>query len=69
MSLKIVLFTIGCRIAGVAGGLYASCYQYLSPEQFDVLQSAAILTMVVLGKIASIAPLRVTIEFAASAPV
>lgn len=49
MSLKIALFAIGCAIAGIAGGLYAFYFQYLSPEQFDVLQSAAILTMVVLG--------------------
>jgi branched-chain amino acid transport system permease protein len=49
MSMKIALFAIGCGIAGIAGGLYAFYYQYLSPEQFDVLQSAAILTMVVLG--------------------
>ena len=40
---------LGCGIAGIAGGLYAFYFQYLSPEQFDVLQSAAILTMVVLG--------------------
>ena len=49
MSMKIALFAIGCGIAGIAGGLYAFYFQYLSPEQFDVLQSAAILTMVVLG--------------------
>jgi branched-chain amino acid transport system permease protein len=49
MSLKIVIFAIGCGIAGVAGGLYAYYFQYISPDQFDVLQSAAILTMVVLG--------------------
>jgi branched-chain amino acid transport system permease protein len=49
MSLKIVIFAIGCGIAGIAGGLYAYYFQYISPDQFDVLQSAAILTMVVLG--------------------
>jgi branched-chain amino acid transport system permease protein len=49
MSMKIVVFAIGCGIAGVAGGLYAYYFQYISPDQFDVLQSAAILTMVVLG--------------------
>ena len=35
--------------AGIAGGLYAFYFQYISPEQYEVLQSAAILTMVVLG--------------------
>jgi branched-chain amino acid transport system permease protein len=48
-SMKIVIFAIGCGIAGVAGGIYAYYFQYISPDQFEVLQSAAILTMVVLG--------------------
>lgn len=49
MSIKVVVFAIGCGIAGIAGGLYAFYFQYVSPEQYEVLQSAAILTMVVLG--------------------
>ena len=49
MSIKVVVFAIGCGIAGIAGGLYAFYYQYISPDQYEVLQSAAILTMVVLG--------------------
>ena len=49
MTMKIVIFAIGCGIAGVAGGVYAYYFQYISPDQFEVLQSAAILTMVVLG--------------------
>jgi branched-chain amino acid transport system permease protein len=49
MSMKIVIFAIGCGIAGIAGGIYAYYFQYISPDQFEVLQSAAILTMVVLG--------------------
>ena len=49
MSLKVAIFALGCGLAGLAGGLYAYYFQYVSPEQFDVLQSAAILTMVVLG--------------------
>lgn len=49
MSIKIVVFAIGCGIAGIAGGLYAFYFQYVSPDQYEVLQSAAILTMVVLG--------------------
>ncbi|MSP30239.1 MAG: branched-chain amino acid ABC transporter permease [Acetobacteraceae bacterium] len=49
MSMKVAIFALGCGIAGLAGGLYAYYFQYVSPEQFDVLQSAAILTMVVLG--------------------
>ncbi|MGE4043989.1 MAG: branched-chain amino acid ABC transporter permease [Acetobacteraceae bacterium] len=49
MSMKIVIFAIGCGIAGIAGGVYAYYFQYISPDQFEVLQSAQILTMVVLG--------------------
>ena len=49
MSMKIAIFAIGCGMAGGAGGLYAYYFQYVSPDQFDVLASAAILTMVVLG--------------------
>lgn len=49
MSMKVAIFALGCGLAGMAGGLYAYYFQYVSPEQFDVLQSAAILTMVVLG--------------------
>ena len=48
-SMKVVIFAIGCGIAGIAGGIYAYYFQYISPDQFEVLQSAAILTMVVLG--------------------
>ena len=44
-----VILAVGSGLAGLAGGLYAFYYQYLSPSQFDVLQSAAILTMVVIG--------------------
>ena len=53
MSMKIVIFAVGCGIAGVAGGVYAYYFQYISPDQFEVLQSAQILTMVVLGGMAT----------------
>jgi branched-chain amino acid transport system permease protein len=49
MTIKVIVFAIGCGIAGIAGGLYAFYFQYVSPDQFEVLQSAAMLTMVVLG--------------------
>ena len=50
-TMKIVIFAFGCGAAGLAGGLYAYYFQYISPEQFNVAQSATILTMVVLGGI------------------
>ena len=53
-AMKIVIFAVGCGAAGLAGGLYAYYFQYISPEQFNVAQSATILTMVVLGGIGTI---------------
>lgn len=53
MMIKINLFAIGSGFAGVAGGIYAYYYQYLSPDQFEILQSAMLLTMVVVGGMGS----------------
>ncbi|MFM9992684.1 MAG: branched-chain amino acid ABC transporter permease [Burkholderiaceae bacterium] len=53
MKIKLVIFAIGSGCAGLAGGLYAYYYQYVSPEQFEILQSSMILTMVVVGGIGS----------------
>jgi len=49
MAIKITLFAIGSGLAGLAGALYAHYFQFLSPEQFGIIQSALILTMVVVG--------------------
>ena len=54
MHLKIVLFALGSALAGLAGGLYAHYFLYVSPEQFDLLYSAAILTMVVVGGVRTV---------------
>jgi len=51
--IKIVIFAIGCGIAGIAGGLYAFYFQYVSPEQFEILASGTMLTMVVVGGMGS----------------
>lgn len=53
MAIKLVIFAIGSGCAGLAGGLYAYYYQYVSPEQFEILQSSMILTMVVVGGMGS----------------
>jgi branched-chain amino acid transport system permease protein len=50
-SLKVAIFALGSGIAGFAGALYAHYFRYLTPEQFDILASAALLTMVVVGGI------------------
>lgn len=49
MAVKIAIFAVGSGLAGLAGGLYAHHFQFLTPEQFGITQSALILTMVVVG--------------------
>lgn len=46
---KVWVFAIGSGIAGIAGGLYAHYFRFLEPDQFGLLQSSTILTMVVVG--------------------
>jgi branched-chain amino acid transport system permease protein len=50
-ALKLVIFGLGSAFAGFAGALYAHYFRFLSPDQFDILQSAALLTMIVVGGI------------------
>ena len=49
MWMKIAIFALGSGFAGLAGALYAHYFRFIVPEQFEILQSAAILTMVVVG--------------------
>lgn len=49
INAKIVLFAIGSGMAGLAGALYAHYFAYVTPEQFGIFTSAALLTMVVVG--------------------
>jgi branched-chain amino acid transport system permease protein len=49
MAMKVTVFAVGSGLAGFAGALYAHYFRFLSPDQFEILQSAAILTMVVVG--------------------
>lgn len=53
INIKLVIFAIGSGFAGLAGGVYAYYFLYLSPDQFEILQSATILTMVVVGGMGS----------------
>jgi branched-chain amino acid transport system permease protein len=54
MLMKLGVFALGSGLAGVAGGLYAHYFRFLAPDQFDILQSAALLTMVVVGGMRSV---------------
>jgi branched-chain amino acid transport system permease protein len=49
MWLKLWVIGIASGVAGFAGGLYALFFRYLAPEQFDIMQSNVILTMVIVG--------------------
>ena len=49
MWLKLWVLGLAAGIAGFAGGLYALFFRYLAPEQFEIMQSNIILTMVIVG--------------------
>lgn len=52
--MKLLAFSLGAAIAGVAGVFYAAKMNFVSPESFTFLESIIILCMVVLGGIGSI---------------
>ncbi|MBW4092328.1 MAG: branched-chain amino acid ABC transporter permease [Proteobacteria bacterium] len=54
MMMKVGIFALGSGLAGLAGGLYAHYFRFLAPGQFGIMQSAALLTMVVVGGMRSI---------------
>ena len=49
VRIKIGIVALGSGLAGLAGACYAHFFQYLTPEQFGIFTSAALLTMVVVG--------------------
>lgn len=53
MAMKIVVFALGSGLAGVAGGIYVHYFRFITPSQFDILQSSTLLTMVVVGGLRS----------------
>ena len=54
MRMKMSVFALSAGIAGLAGALYAHIFQFLSPTQFGIETSTALLTMVVVGGAATI---------------
>jgi branched-chain amino acid transport system permease protein len=52
--MKLLAFAIGATTAGVAGVVFASKSNYVSPTQFDVFASFLVLCAVVLGGMGSI---------------
>lgn len=52
--MKVLAFTVGAFLAGLAGGLYAHYMGYIAPKDFAFMKSIEILNMVVLGGMGSI---------------
>ncbi|TMH13396.1 MAG: branched-chain amino acid ABC transporter permease [Betaproteobacteria bacterium] len=51
---KTMSFAISAALAGIGGALYAHKLQFISPDQFDILQSIDLLLMVVIGGLGSV---------------
>ena len=51
---KTLSFALSAALAGIAGALYAHKLQFISPDQFNILQSIDLLLMIVIGGIGSV---------------
>lgn len=51
---KTLSFMISAALAGIGGALYAHKMQFISPDQFNILQSIDLLLMVVIGGLGSV---------------
>ena len=51
---KTLSFALSAALAGVGGALYAHKLQFISPDQFSILQSIDLLLMVVIGGLGSV---------------
>jgi len=53
-TLKLLAYAMGAIFAGLAGAFFAARMRFVSPESFTFLESAMVLSMVVLGGMGSI---------------
>ncbi|MDP3654548.1 MAG: branched-chain amino acid ABC transporter permease [Rhodoferax sp.] len=51
---KTLSFSLSAALAGIAGALYAHKLQFISPDQFSLLQSVDLLLMIVIGGAGSV---------------
>jgi branched-chain amino acid transport system permease protein len=51
---KTLSFALSAVLAGIGGALYAHKLQFISPDQFNILQSIDLLLMVVIGGLGSV---------------
>lgn len=51
---KTLSFALSAALAGIAGALYAHKLQFISPDQFSILQSIELLLLIVVGGVGSV---------------
>jgi branched-chain amino acid transport system permease protein len=51
---KTLSFTLSAALAGIGGALYAHKLRFISPDQFNIVQSIDLLLMVVIGGLGSV---------------
>ena len=51
---KTLSFAISAALAGIGGALYAHMIRFISPDQFNIIQSVDLLLMVVIGGLGSV---------------
>ena len=51
---KTLSFALSAALAGIAGALYGHYLQFISPDQFSILQSIDLLLMIVVGGVGSV---------------
>ena len=51
---KTLSFALSAALAGLAGALYGHKMQFISPDQFNILQSIDLLLMIVIGGVGSV---------------
>ncbi len=54
-NMKLLAFSLGATFGGVAGCLFGAFQGFVSPESFSLMESIAVLTMVVFGGMGNIA--------------
>ncbi|MFT4172753.1 MAG: ABC transporter ATP-binding protein [Rhodocyclaceae bacterium] len=54
-NMKLLAFAMGATFGGVAGGLFGAFQGFVSPESFSLMESIAVLTMIVFGGMGNLA--------------
>ncbi|MGC3962513.1 MAG: ABC transporter ATP-binding protein [Rhodocyclaceae bacterium] len=54
-NMKLLAFAMGATFGGVSGGLFGAFQGFVSPESFSLMESIAVLTMIVFGGMGNLA--------------